>query len=442
MLFRFSLYGFLKNQQYYEPFLILAFIAKGLPLWMIGLLVGFREICINLMEIPTGAVADVLGRRRSMIASFVAYIVAFCVFAFASPESLGYGLALGLLFGAMFFFSIGEAFRTGTHKAIIFGWLKRQGRADEKTKIYGFTRSWSKMGSAVSAVIAPVLVIVFRDYSVVFLACLLPYALNIVNFLTYPGYLDGTTQRKASMRRIIATLLVALVKSFRFAPLRRLFLESMGFEGTFKVSKDFLQPLLNVTAVLALAPLLARTIPALSSMDEKQTTAVLVGVVYCVLHLLSSLASRHADALAKLAGSEQRGARWLWAVNLATFGLMIGGLLMGTVGLAVAVAAFVGLSIIQNFWRPMLISRVADYADESQMATVLSIESQSKSLFAALLAPVLWWSVGHMSHWVGPDDPMRFLPVGVRGVVISAVMLATGGGGATRTAPGASHLSR
>jgi hypothetical protein len=30
MLFRFSLYGFLKNQQYYDPFLILAFLDKGL----------------------------------------------------------------------------------------------------------------------------------------------------------------------------------------------------------------------------------------------------------------------------------------------------------------------------------------------------------------------------------------------------------------------------
>ena len=30
MLFRFCLYGFLKNQQYYEPFLILVFREKGL----------------------------------------------------------------------------------------------------------------------------------------------------------------------------------------------------------------------------------------------------------------------------------------------------------------------------------------------------------------------------------------------------------------------------
>ncbi|MBT7298324.1 MAG: MFS transporter, partial [Victivallales bacterium] len=58
MLFRFCLYGFLKNQQYYEPFLILVFREKGLSFLQIGLLVGFREICLNLFEIPSGAVAD------------------------------------------------------------------------------------------------------------------------------------------------------------------------------------------------------------------------------------------------------------------------------------------------------------------------------------------------------------------------------------------------
>ena len=61
MLFRFSLYGFLKNQRYFEPFILLAFMQKGLSFAMIGLLIGFREICINIMEIPTGAVADVAG---------------------------------------------------------------------------------------------------------------------------------------------------------------------------------------------------------------------------------------------------------------------------------------------------------------------------------------------------------------------------------------------
>ena len=64
------LYGFLKNQTYFEPFLILAFLEKDLSFFQIGILIGFREVCINIFEIPSGAVADLYGRRRSMIFSF------------------------------------------------------------------------------------------------------------------------------------------------------------------------------------------------------------------------------------------------------------------------------------------------------------------------------------------------------------------------------------
>jgi len=54
VIFRFCLYGFLKNQRYFEPFILLAFLEKGLSFFVIGLLFGFRELCINLFEIPSG----------------------------------------------------------------------------------------------------------------------------------------------------------------------------------------------------------------------------------------------------------------------------------------------------------------------------------------------------------------------------------------------------
>ena len=127
MLTRFSLYGFLKNQQYYEYFLLLAFRQMGLSYFFIGLLIAFREIMINLMEIPTGAIADLWGRRKSMVLSFTSYIVSFAIFGLSGTAALKGNLSqhvlIPLLFAAMVFFAIGDAFRTGTHKAMIFMWL-------------------------------------------------------------------------------------------------------------------------------------------------------------------------------------------------------------------------------------------------------------------------------------------------------------------------------
>ncbi len=400
MLTRFCLYGFLKNQRYFEPFLILAFRQKGLSFATIGTLVAFREICVNLMEIPTGAVADVLGRRRAMIASFAAYSAAFAVFALAD--------GLGMLAAAMFCFAIGEAFRTGTHKAMIFTWLARQGREQEKTAVYGLTRSWSKLGSALSMPIAAAIAFCFGTGPAIFLASIVPCLANIVNFLTYPRYLDGEPAHK-SLLAIASTLWSALQRSVRLRPLRRLLTESMGYEGIFKACMDYLQPILK-TAALGM--------PVLLALNEHQRTAILVGVVYFALHLLSSLASRRAGRFAKAVGGDEQAAHRLWQLDLLAFALLAVGIALELS--AVMILAFVVLAVLQNFWRPVLVARCADLAEPGQMATVLSIESQAKSLFVAVTAPLLGWSIDAMA---GVSTQWRFLPLALLGMLVPALML-------------------
>ena len=68
----------------------------------------------------------------------------------------------------------------------------------------------------------------------------------------------------------------------------------------------------------------------------------------------------------------------------------------------------------------MLISRLADRTDGKQMATVLSIESQGKSLFAAAICPLLGWIVDGLSA------DIRLWPVGAFGCAVAAIMLLTG----------------
>ena len=409
MLFRFSLYGFLKNQRYFEPFLILAFLEKGLSFTEIGLLIGFREVCVNLMEVPTGAIADVLGRRRAMIFSSLGYIASFAVFGLLEP--------VWALFLAMFLFSIGEAFRTGTHKAMIFDWLSSQGRAGEKTKVYGFTRSWSQIGSAVSVVIAAGMVFTTKRYSAVFLASIPPYLANIVNFLTYPRSLDGVAPERPSLGAVWRALAGSFRDCLSRRPLRRLLAEGMGFDGTYKAVKDYLQPVLKAAAL---------GLPVVIGLTDRQRTAVLVGAIYFVLYLLSSYASRHSDTLRRRAGSEDRAARWLWWVDLAAFATLAAGVVAGAGFLAVG--AFVVLAVLENSWRPILVSRFAEHADASKMATVLSIESQARSLFSAALAPLVGLAVDAMGRLAGPagGGDLRFLPIGVAGMVIASLMLATG----------------
>jgi len=403
MIKRFSLYGFLKNQKYYEPFIILFFLEKGLSFTQIGFLTAFRELCTNITEIPSGALADLYGRRRCMKLSFVSYILSFIVFA--------YGQKYLHFFLAMFFFAIGEAFRTGTHKAMIFTWLRLQGRSDEKTKVYGYTRSWSKLGSAFSIILATFLVLWSNNYTSIFYYSIIPYVLGLLNFMAYPKELDGQPVQRIRLQDIFLHLGESLRLSMKVKALRRLILESIGFEGVFKAVKDYLQPILKNMALL---------IPLFFVMEETRRSAILVGAVYFVLHLASAYASRNSYKITKFTGGEENGARFLWKLAFIIYLILTPLLFINFYPLVIV--SFIGLYLIQNFWRPILISRFDAFATETQGATVLSIESQAKTTSTMLIAPILGMSVDLVkAHGLGGE----FWPVGATGALVAIFILCT-----------------
>ena len=403
MIKRFSLYGFLKNQRYFEPFIILFFLQQGLSFTQIGFLVAFRELAINLMEVPSGAVADLFGRRRSMILSFVSYILSFAVFGFSQDY--------WHFFIAMFLFAIGEAFRTGTHKAMIFTWLRIEGRLDEKTKVYGYTRSWSKIGSAVSTVLAVAFVLLTNNYAYVFFFAIIPYIAGLFNLMTYPRDLEGQPGEKAGIREVMALLKESIHSALVIKRLRRLIVESMSFEGVYKAVADYLQPIVKNMALL---------LPVFIAWGETRRSAVLIGIVYVILYLVSAYASRNSHRLAGYAGGEEGGSHLLWKVAFVLYIVLIPSLFFGYY--YIAVVGFIILSLLQNFWRPILISRFDAYATETKGATVLSIESQAKSVSTMIVAPILGIAVDFVR---GQSMGGEFWPVATIAAVVTLIILLT-----------------
>jgi MFS family permease len=373
MIFRFSLYGFLKNLRFFEPFLILYFLSLGLNFFRISILISFREIVINLLEIPLGTFADIFGKKYSMILSFVFYILSFLVFSFFSSYAM--------LFPAFAFFSIGEAFRTGTHKAIIFDYLIQNDMEDQKTRIYGYTRSWSKIGSAVSAVIAALIMFFIKDYRVIFCASIIPYILNIINFLGYPVETIRKCKEKKS-RLFITELSGSLRQCFKFKPLRLLILTSMSYEGIFAIVKEYLQPIIKTFAL---------SLPVFLYLDNHKRTAVLIGIVYVCVYLLSSISARSAYKFVKK--SNKATLRILLLLTIISH--IVIALLLKMNFLIIPVILFLCLYAFQNIWRPIVISQVNEYSPQEKTTTILSIESQSKSFFIFLFAPIFGYIIDH-----------------------------------------------
>lgn len=376
LLWRFSLYGFLKNQQYYEPFFLLVLRGKGLTFFQIGLLYTFREICVNLMGIPAGFLADMRGRRQALLVCFGAYILAFLGF------SLGQGLPL--LFAAMFAFAVGESFRSGTHKAMIFHHLRLTGQEANKARVYGFTRSWSKIGSALSSLLSGFLVFLTGAFSNTFLFAIPPALLNMINVGTYPARLEGEhTGKKFSPREAVATMARETLACVRNRGLRGLFVESATLQAAAKVVKDYLQPLI----VVALATW--STSGPLASVDATRRSAFLLALAYFMLNLIAAWASRHSHRFDAI---ERRHFPWLWACVVVVGVLLAGGsalrgMVPGATG--VAVLGFFLLVLVENIWRPLFLDRLDEVADSSYGAAILSVEAQFGSLSIMVCAPVI-----------------------------------------------------
>jgi len=185
----------------------------------------------------------------------------------------------------------------------------------------------------------------------------------------------------------------------------------MCFEGVYGAVKDYLQPLLKVAAL---------SLPLLIGTPDKQRTALLVGAVYFVLHVLASMASRQSHRVVEtLNGEENASKKISFAVTLlyaALLPLMIAHISIGII------AIFVLLAILQNIWRPVLISRIDSHSDPAIGATLLSVESQSSSLTTLFLAPFLGFVVDLANHQPAGTVDREFWPVAVLGLLASLWM--------------------
>jgi MFS family permease len=368
--YRFSLYGFLKNLRLFEPFLMLFFLENGLSFLQIGVLYSLLEIIRNLTEIPSGFLADLIGRKNTLVASFFFYLASFIIFYLATSFLL-LALAMGL-------FAIGDAFRTGTHKAMIFHYLKIQGWQDQKVNYYGHTRSWSQAGSAVSALLAGILVFWQGNYRIIFLITLLPYILDLVNVATYPSVLNRAQPKKKPTAQKI-------IQGFRTSFSQKLTLKTLfsmaSFSGYYKATKDYLQPVVQT---------LALSLPWMVAYAEKERTAVLIGIIYFFIYLLTSRASLRSGRF------KDRLKNFGKALNITLFAGLLAGFLAGLFfeleWIAPAILFYIFIFIVENLRKPVGVAFLAEKTDEDVMATTLSVESQSKSLVAAVVAPLLGYA--------------------------------------------------
>lgn len=374
---RFCAYAALRNLRLFDPFLVLFLIADlGLDYGAVGLVIGWQKGLLAALEVPLAVVADRFGRRRTLVASFCAAALAMLALFAASAATD----PLWPVLGALALYAVGEALRTGTHKAIILDWLTRRGERSRRVAVIGAARFWSKASAGAAAMLGGGLVWYTGRYGVLFAASAIPTALAALLVAGYPAALDTPVEAARPTRRIPWR---QRLRAAARPGLLAVVVPSVLFESQVKLAASWLQPAL------------ARGIEGIDLAVAGGAGALIYGGWHLTSGLLAGGAALLSSRLAALAGGPLR-ALWLaHALAAAALALTAAGLHGGW--LAPGLVLMVGLAALQNARRPIFVATVDDVMDPRWRATTLSVESQARAIVHAVTAA----GVGLVAERVG-----------------------------------------
>lgn len=374
---KFCAYGFLKNLRFFDAFLILFLIDKGMTFTQIGILYASREIITNLFEIPSGLIADTYGRKKSLTAALFIFILSFLIFWL----SLNFWLYLF----AFIIFGIADAFRSGSHKGMMMDYLKLNNWTSYKSEYYGHTRSWSQRGSAISALIAGMLIFIDGNYQNIFIYSTIPYAINFLLILTYPSEIDRSEKKNKEERSFISSI-QALFRVLKQKSVLKLVSTSAFHTAYLKALKDYIQAIMLGIALL---------IPSIKGIDLDRQNGIVIGMLYFIIYLLTAYASQYSSAILKKAPTKLASKTLLLGLF---FGLTCGLFFIYEIWVW-AFVSFTLIFIIENIRKPILTAFVADEVPNELLTSVYSSQSQLRTLFSAAIAFVFGiladiWGIG------------------------------------------------
>lgn len=361
---KFCYYGFFKNLKFFEPYLIIYLTSVGLTYLQIGALYAFREAIIYIFEIPSGIIADTYGKKRELMTCFIFYMISFLLF-FISGNI--YVITL-----AMLFFALGEAFRSGTHKAMIFSYLEQKSWFEYKTFVYGRTRSFSLMGSALSSIISIGFYLYTNNLKLLFAISILPYILDFILIASYPQTLNEAHKSTFKLSDFINENKRQLGRFFRSSKLVVLTLNSASLDAIFKSVGDYIQPILQILII--------------STFNATDTKLVIyLGVTYAIIGVFSAMGSRNVYKLLNRFSKEHLLDNFFRIMILLYIGIALATYFELRI---LVVLLFILSNILIDSRRPVFVDLIGDHLEKDQRATVLSIESQLKSLIVIGVAPL------------------------------------------------------
>ncbi|MBI3034143.1 MFS transporter [Candidatus Woesearchaeota archaeon] len=135
---------FLMSLQFFSGVLIPFFTDwAGLSFAQVMILQSWFMLCVFILEIPTGAVADKIGRKKSLLLG----IIAFIAFVFVYPSTKSFYVFMA----GEFLAATAMAFSSGAKEAFVYDTLKAIGQKERIRKVLGNLKTCFLLGLLIAA---------------------------------------------------------------------------------------------------------------------------------------------------------------------------------------------------------------------------------------------------------------------------------------------------
>lgn len=136
---------------------VIFLLGRGYSLAQVGLAEGIFHVTSMLFEVPSGMVADLFGRRRTLILSGAANIL----FSFFMAQNGWHGwIYVGMIFSAL-----GFNLTSGTESAMVYDSLLEAGCEEKYKKVWANMSVLGRIARAVSCAMSPVAILLGYQYT-------------------------------------------------------------------------------------------------------------------------------------------------------------------------------------------------------------------------------------------------------------------------------------
>jgi MFS family permease len=355
------------------PIFAIFLLSRGLTITQVFTLEAIYGLMVLILEIPTGAISDLIGRKKTLIIS--SFAVSFGMFVYSQSFTF-----VGFLIGE-FLVAIGHTLLSGTDTSFLYDTLKKLKRSSEYKKIFGNANSFSFVISSVLVIIGGFLASISIDLPLKVAAVVIAFFTFLMFSLVEPPY----KRQGLSASKYVSQMKDNVIFTFTHKRVRWLTIFTGVTSAMMILAFWYYQPYMKAV-----------------NLD-----IAYFGIVFSVMNIVAAIFSKLAVKI------ENKLGEYMSLVMIALLPL-VSFFIMGKMFAIVAIGAIYLQQAVRGMQSPIITDYINQHLSHSNRATVLSMSGVVTRAVNLAVLPLFGylvdvWSLGQSMLYAGATFGFVFI---------------------------------